>query len=199
MRAGLETQRLFLRAFTRNDVDNLVELDSDPEVLRFINGGTPTPRSEIEERILPWFLSFNARPEGPGFLAAIEKATGEFVGWVSLRAEEGRDAHDLALGYRLKKKFWRKGYGTEMASALIDKAFTEHAAERVFACTYSDNLASRGVMEKCGMTLVRTYRMTAAELAEARTYVATDAAWPNGDVEYALDRATWSLSREAHR
>ena len=46
----LETERLVLRQFTEDDVDNLVELDGDPEVMHFINGGRPTPREEIETR-----------------------------------------------------------------------------------------------------------------------------------------------------
>src|SRR5437773_389107 len=46
----LETERLRLRPFTPDDVENLVELDSDPQVMRYINGGRPTPREEIERR-----------------------------------------------------------------------------------------------------------------------------------------------------
>ena len=52
----LETERLILRRFTPDDVDLLVELDSDPDVMRYINGGRPTPQEEIETDILPWFL-----------------------------------------------------------------------------------------------------------------------------------------------
>jgi len=48
MQIFLETERLELRRFTDDDVENLVELDSDPEVMRFINGGRPTARDEIE-------------------------------------------------------------------------------------------------------------------------------------------------------
>jgi RimJ/RimL family protein N-acetyltransferase len=54
----LETERLLLRRFTEEDVDNLVELDSDPEVMRFINGGRPTPREEVENEILPRLLAY---------------------------------------------------------------------------------------------------------------------------------------------
>ena len=44
MQIFLETERLVLRWFTEDDVDNLVELDGDPDVMRFVNGGRPTPR-----------------------------------------------------------------------------------------------------------------------------------------------------------
>ena len=54
----LETERLRLREFTRDDVDNLVELDADPEVMRYINGGRGKPREEIEREVLPAFLEY---------------------------------------------------------------------------------------------------------------------------------------------
>jgi hypothetical protein len=44
---------LLLRQFTEDDVDNLVELDSDPDVMHFITGGRATPRREIESDVLP--------------------------------------------------------------------------------------------------------------------------------------------------
>ena len=193
MTVYLETQRLTLRPFTEHDVDNLFELDSDPDVMRFINGGVPTPHNVIRQRILPWFMSFY--PQDLGFWAAHEKTSNEFMGWFALHPEDGRDRSDLALGYRLRKKFWRKGYGVEGAQALVDKAFSELSASRVFACTYSENLASRGVMASVGMKHVRTYRMQPEELASPMTYVATDATWPSDDVEYAIDSAAWLEAR----
>jgi len=60
----LETERLVLRRFTGDDIDHLVELDSDPEVMRFINGGRPTPRDEIENDVLPGFLGYYERYAG---------------------------------------------------------------------------------------------------------------------------------------
>src|SRR5438270_8710726 len=85
MQIFLETERLVLRWFTEDDVDNLVELDGDPDVMRFITGGRPTPRDEIENDVLPSFLDYYERFEGYGFWAAVEKATGRFVGWFHFR------------------------------------------------------------------------------------------------------------------
>ena len=89
MQVFLETERLLLRRFTEADVDNLSDLDSDPEVMRFINGGTPTPREVIESDILPRYLRYYERFAGYGYWAAIEKATGEFLGWFHFRPAEG--------------------------------------------------------------------------------------------------------------
>jgi len=79
MQVFLETARLVLRRFTRADADNLVSLDADPDVMRYITGGIPTSREEIENEVLPAFLDYYQRYEGYGFWAVIEKETGEFL------------------------------------------------------------------------------------------------------------------------
>jgi RimJ/RimL family protein N-acetyltransferase len=198
MQVFLETERLVLRRFTAGDVDNLFDLDSDPEVMRFLNGGTPTPREVIEHDILPRFLRSYERFPGCGFWAAIEKATGEFLGWFSFRPPEGAGPGEVELGYRLRKAAWGQGYATEASRALIRKAFTELGVQRVVATTFAANLASRRVMEKAGLTLVRTYRITSADLVEAGTYLNTSSDLFDGDdVEYALDRAGWERQEAA--
>ena len=56
MQVFLETQRLVLRRFTMADADDLVSLDADPDVMRFVTGGVPTSREEIENEVLSAFL-----------------------------------------------------------------------------------------------------------------------------------------------
>lgn len=196
MQVILETERLALRRLTPADADNLLELDSDPDVMRFLNGGAPTPREAIEREILPGLLRDYDRFPGFGAWAAIEKAGGEFLGWFSFRPREDRSPLTVSLGYRLRKSAWGKGYATEGSRALIDRGFTELRVERVLATTYQDNLASRRVMEKAGLTLARTYRITAAELAASDTFEPGSDIWDGDDVEYALDKAEWE-GREA--
>ena len=192
MQVFLETERLVLRRFTEVDVDNLFDLDRDPEVMRFLNGGTPTPHEVIKNQILPRFLSYYERFEGYGYWAAIEKSTGLFLGWFSLHPDEGSDLGNVALGYRLRQSAWGKGYGTEGARALIRKGFVELGMRCVFATTYEDNIASRRVMEKAGLKLVRTYHSTPEEIAAAATFVDTPAVvWDGEDVDYALEKADW--------
>src|SRR2546421_5355477 len=95
-----ETERLRLRRFTADDVDNLVELDGDPEVMRYINGGRLTPREEVETVILPRILLYYERFDAFGYWAAEETSTGEFVGWFALHPSDDRPPGELALGYR---------------------------------------------------------------------------------------------------
>jgi len=105
MEIYLETDRLILRRLTDADVENLFVLDSDPAVMRFINGGKLTPREVIETETLPRLLGEYRRVDGYGLWAAIEKSTGEFIGWLSLRAHEG-DLEKVELGYRLRQSAW---------------------------------------------------------------------------------------------
>ncbi len=193
MQVFLETGRLLLRRLTAADVDHLVELDSDPAVMRFLTGGAPTPRDVIEHEILPRFLRSYESFDGFGVWAAIKKSTGDFLGWFSFHPSDGAGPDEVALGYRLRQSAWGKGYATEGARALIRKGFTELGVQRVVATTYQDNSASRRVMEKAGLRLVRTYRITPAELAAAGTFQVTsqDDLWDGDDVEYELRKADW--------
>lgn len=190
MQIFLETERLVLRRFTAADLDNLVALDGDPAVMRFLTGGRPTPREEIERDFLPAFLRYRDRFEGYGFWAAIEKATGDFLGWFHFRPAEGRPPDEPELGYRLHRSAWGKGYGTEGSRALIRKGFTEHGVRRVVAETMAVNTASRRVMEKAGLTLVRTFHQEWPDPIEGTEH---------GEVEYALDKADWERWEAAGR
>ncbi len=177
----LETERLVLREFTADDVDHLVELDADPEVVRWTPDGSPS-RDEVEHQILPYWRRYYVETPGFGFWAVEEKATGEFLGWFHLRPAAGHGPHQPEIGYRLRRSAWGKGYATEGSRALIHKAFADHPVRRVLAETAAIHTASRRVMEKSGLRLVREF----------------DAGYPPicpedvlGDVEYAIDRADW--------
>jgi RimJ/RimL family protein N-acetyltransferase len=191
MQEFLSTDRLVLRRFTAADLDNLLDLDNDPEVMRYLSGA-PTPRDVIEHDILPRFLRSYEPHAGRGYWAAEERATGAFLGWFGFNPPDESGPDVVELGYRLRRFAWGKGYATEGARALIRRGFIEHGVRRVFATTYQDNLASRRVMEKLGMTLVRRFRVTPAQLVAHGTYqVDSTDVWDGDDVEYALERDEW--------
>ena len=186
MKIVVETERLVLRQFTVDDLEHLVELDSDPEVMHFINGGHPTPYEEVRDEILPAFLGYHERGDLYGFFAAIDKADGTFLGWFHYRPRPTDPPNQPELGYRLRRAAWGRGLASEGSQALIDRGFADHHVQRVVAETMVVNTASRRVMEKCGMQEVRVFHQD----------------WPDripgdehGDVEYALTRAEWSAQR----
>jgi RimJ/RimL family protein N-acetyltransferase len=129
--AYLQTDRLVLRDFRPDDVDNLVALDADPGVMRYINNGVPTSREEIEGEVLPNWLAYYERGSAWGFWAAEDRTTGEFLGWFHLRPPPGEDVDDPEVGYRMRTAAWGQGSATE---------------------------GTRRVMEKAGMRLIRTFR-----------------------------------------
>lgn len=182
----LETDRLILRRFTVEDVDNLVELDSDPEVTRYITRAVPT-REQVAERTIPWMLTYYEEHPAHGTWAALERATGAFTGWFHLHPAHlnGRE-DEPELGYRFRRSAWGQGYATEGSRALIDKAFRDLGARRVFALTMAVNAGSRRVMEKAGMRYIRTFQTEWPERLPGDEH---------GDVEYAITRGEWEADR----
>jgi RimJ/RimL family protein N-acetyltransferase len=163
-----------MRPISLDDVDELVTLDSDPEVMQYLNGGRATPVDEVAERI---------RHQIGRRWMAYEGATVEFVGWFGLN-RSGVDAYEV--GYRLRRRAWGRGLATEGTRALINAAFRQLGAQRVCAQTMAVNTRSRRMMERCSMKHVRTFH---------RTWDHPIAGTELGEVEYELLRSDWeSLS-----
>lgn len=142
----LDTARLHLRRIDDEHLDDLVELDSDPAVMRFISGGAPTPRETYENGLL---ARMKAYPDQPfGYAAAYEAE--RFVGWFHLRPSVV-DETVLEVGYRLRQDAWGRGLATEGAKALVAYAFDTLGWSAVDGCAMPDNLASIAVLKKCGM------------------------------------------------
>lgn len=175
MNIFLETERLILRQFSPNDANNLLELDSDIEVIRFVNiellkGEKPTVADyeTIRNNILPRFRHYYQKYEGYGFWAVVEKSSKEFIGWFHFRpALDSQfninsgiyNDNEIELGYRLRQAAWRKGYATEGSRALILKGFSELGTQRVVASALAANIASIRVMEKVGLKLEQKYML----------------------------------------
>jgi RimJ/RimL family protein N-acetyltransferase len=173
-----------MRQFTEDDAGNLFNLNSDPEVMRYLTGGRPTPLKEIRDQIIPFHLAVYQRLDGLGTWAAESIATGEFLGWFHLRPGPDHDVTNVDLGYRLRRSTWGRGYATEGSRALISMGFTGLGVERTFAHTMTVNTASRRVMEKCGLTLVRTTPYKGSDPIEGAEH---------GELEYALTKPEWEV------
>jgi RimJ/RimL family protein N-acetyltransferase len=186
MRFFLETERLVLRPFTETDAEDLLALDNDPHVMRFINGGRPTGLEAVLNLTLPRLLHDHPCTGTRGYWAAQEKAGGAFAGWFEFRPLDDRSAAVVELGYRLRRSAWGGGYATEGARALIRKGFTDLGVERVTANTMAVNAASRRVMEKAGLSFLRGFT---GEWPDAI------AGSEHGEVEYELTRAEWERRR----
>jgi RimJ/RimL family protein N-acetyltransferase len=166
----LETERLRLRGFTDSDADAelLFELDSDPEVMRFIGPFRLPDVEAYRERIRTFWLPYYSPHPNRGFWAAIDKATDQFIGWFFLRpatdykfaAEAGwTRPTDLELGYRLCRAAWGRGWATEAAGLLVRRVLADLSVTCVVAAALVPNRASTRVMEKIGMIRVREFAM----------------------------------------
>jgi RimJ/RimL family protein N-acetyltransferase len=185
MRLFLQTDRLLLRYADEDDVELLYELNSDPEVTRYLIA-RPLPRERIEADVLPNFL---AGPDGaaPRYWIAVEKASGAAIGGFALDTPTDGPPGEGELGYRLKRSAWGKGYASEGARALIDTGFRDFGLDRIWGQTMAVNLGSRRVMEKAGLTNVRTFHLEWDDPIEGVE---------QGEVEYAVTRAEWLAAAE---
>lgn len=183
----LRSPRLRLRRLTEADLPALVALDADPEVMRYVTHGLPTPLAALRDDVLPQWLAIQADHPHLGFWAAEEAAAGAFLGWFHLKPDP--DAPRTAeLGYRLRRDAWGRGYATEGARRLVEHAFTTAGMDRVTAHTLVGNAASRRVMEKAGLRYAEPFVLP-RHVRPTWTEAERQAVW------YALVRADWEPGR----
>jgi ribosomal-protein-alanine N-acetyltransferase len=145
----VRTQRLLLREFREADVDDVHAYATDPEVSRFMAWGpnTPDQTRDFMERKAAEQAEW---PRDAVNLAMEHLADGRVIG--SIRLQVADHEHRTAdLGYSLHRRYWRQGYGSEAAAALVDLAFVTLGMHRVCATCDVRNAGSYGIMEKLGM------------------------------------------------
>lgn len=154
----IETDRLILRGFLHSDIDGMFELDSDPEVHKYL-GNRPLT---CKEQVIPIINSIRQQyiDNGTGRFAIVDKKTNAFIGWAGIKFEtELTNNHKnyYDLGYRLIRKYWGKGIGTESAMASLDYAFNTLKLEEVYAAAHLDNVGSNKILQKIGMNLIEQF------------------------------------------
>ncbi|PZG05774.1 GNAT family N-acetyltransferase [Micromonospora craterilacus] len=185
--ATLRTPRILLVPLADEHLAHEVELDADPEVMRYLGPA----RSADEVRVVHERRLAAAR-QVPGLGFWVGLVDGEFVGWWILeppqRPDQGPVAGQAELGYRLLRRYWRQGLASEGARELIRHGFAELGLRRIFAETMAVNAASRATMAAVGMRYVRTFHQS----------------WPDplpgaelGEVEYEITREGWATSGAA--
>lgn len=176
----LQTTHLTLNPCRLEDYADFIALERDPEVMRFLNGGQAVDRAQVDSKAT--FLM----PDGtePYVWTARRTASGTFVGWFCLWPETEALAE---LGYRLRRTEWGQGLASEGALGLVDWGFGEAGYDLIVSTTMAVNTGSRRVMEKIGMSHVRTEPVEWADAIPGSE---------EGEVWYELTRAAW---RDAKR
>lgn len=183
MKSLLETERIRLRQVVSSDETHLHALDNDPEVMRWINGGVPVSMEYIRREIMPLFMTYDKSRPLFGFWIVESIETGTFLGWVCMRSTGNKG--EASIGYRLTRASWGKGLAIEAMGALMKEGMARGRLTRIIANTYEENIASRKVLEKLGMTLHRRYRMTAEALLMSDTSQASSTEpWDGDELEY---------------
>jgi len=145
----LETKHLILKAPQQSDLDNLIALRTDPDVQKYIRNGNIQTKEEVQE-FLDIAISYQKK-YGIGYCSVFEKDSSEFVGQAGIFHLGFNDSQpDIELGYRLHKKFWGKGYATELAKALIEWGFQHLSVDKLIAIIHPENKASQKVAQKSG-------------------------------------------------
>jgi RimJ/RimL family protein N-acetyltransferase len=145
----IETERLTLVALTSEHISELNTLDSDPAVMHFITDGMPRPPGH-NEKAVPRLERYARENPGLGLWPVYLTSSGEFMGWYILK--HLLDTGEVEIGFRIKKKFWNRGFSTEAGLALIQHGFETVGLKRIIAIVRPDNLASQSVIKKIGLT-----------------------------------------------
>lgn len=143
--AQIETERLLLRMFRPDDLDDLAALFADPNVLRYVGDGKPADRDEADRALQSIIKHWQTN--GFGRWAVVDKRTGEFIGFGGLRSLFGKPE----VVYHLGTAHWGKGFASELAHAALRFGFEDRGFDRIVAIAKPLNSASIHVMEKLGM------------------------------------------------
>ena len=144
----LETLRLSMREFTPSDFADLLELDTDPRVMKYIGNGKPSTPDQVKGFLRRIFRYPKLYPD-LGLWHTSRRDTGKFIGWFSLKY--AGKSPDIEIGYRLLHNAWGQGFATEGAIALAHYGFDDLGLDRIIGVTHPGNRASQNVLMKAGL------------------------------------------------
>jgi RimJ/RimL family protein N-acetyltransferase len=172
----LETERLMLRSFGREDVEAMAQLFANPDFMRFSLGAFTERKKTVEfiEKVMDWDLA--GMPSQFAVLSRGEHAVIGYCGFLHHPEVPG----EVELGYRLHPDYWNRGLITEAARAVRDHGFADLKLPRVISLIHPENIPSRRVAEKNGMNVEKEIRF--------RGFPA---------LVYAITREQWLANRDA--
>lgn len=148
----LETDRLLLREFTINDCLPLQAVLGDPVAMQFYPAAFD--RQAVEDWITKNIKRY--RNDGYGLWAMILTSSGELIGDCGCVLQEVEGHTEIEIGYHVRRDLWGNGYATEAAKSCMEYAFAKLGAGRVVSMIRPENLSSRRVAEKNGLTSGKT-------------------------------------------
>ncbi|MGB8543144.1 MAG: GNAT family N-acetyltransferase [Candidatus Acidiferrales bacterium] len=146
----IETERLLLRRWNEEDREPFYRVNADPRVMEFM----PECMTRAESDLLFERINEHFRKRGFGLFAAELRENHSFIGFVGLAVPsfKARFTPCVEIGWRLSADHWGHGLATEGARAVARYAFGELALDELVSFTVPENVRSRRIMEKIGMT-----------------------------------------------
>lgn len=132
-----------LRNFIQDDCVSLVRVLNDADVTQFLSSKIPYPYTHDDAM---WWVTEGSKA---GVVRAIE-VNGQLAGCIGVNPGEFEYRHSGEIGYWLAKEYWRQGIASEAIRQIVELVFTETELMRLFACVFSDNLASQQLLLKSG-------------------------------------------------
>ena len=156
----VQTDRLILRPFTADDVETLLSIYQTEGIRKYFPPSPPVTIERIQRFITRQQEDWDQY--GYGIWGIVPKDASQVIGWVGLTFLP--ELNETEVGYLLDKPFWGKGFATEAARASLQFGFEQCGLDHIVALVFADNLASRRVIEKCGMTFEETIHLWEVDL-----------------------------------
>ncbi len=146
----IETHRLVLRRWRKEDLKPFAALNADPDVMEHF----PGPMTEADTARLIARIEIGFEENGFGLWAVEVAWARAFIGFcgLSVPSFEAPFMPAVEVGWRLSREHWGSGYATEAAAASLDFGFDRVGLDEIVSFTVPQNTRSRGVMERLGMT-----------------------------------------------
>lgn len=181
----LETERLILRDFVKDDWQVVFDYQTDPLYLRYNKWTERTP--EAVQEFVGWFMDHQMqKPRIKYQLAVVLKSNHQLIGNCGVRMDKPNDV-EASLGYEFNPQYWNHGYATEAAHAIVDFGFSYLGVHRIWADCVADNIGSAHVLEKLGMR--REGHLREKAYFKGR--------WWNALI-YAILEQEWQLHKQSH-
>jgi len=149
----IETERLLIKPYCMEDIEELYKVYSDEKVMAYIPEGVMS--YEWVKDLIKWMVEFcyeNNTPENiiKFGVSVADKKTKKVVGWCGLGSLDCKP-EDVEIFYGLSSEYWGQGLATEAANAMLHYGFDIIGLDRIIAAVKPDNIASKKVIEKMGM------------------------------------------------
>ena len=181
-----ETERLRLRNWSADDLDEFIRHTNTEAVMRWLGGVWPRDRHEAAYGRIKKY----ERKHGHTFWIVERKSDGALLGFCGLKrvnSEGAPDPGDFEVGWRLREDAWGQGYAKEAAIASLDLAFGRFRAPYVVALTIPGNEPSQGLMKRLGMARREDMDFESADVPEGMGPV----------VVYRIEAEDWPAARAA--